>query len=69
MGCRKRIIRFSTRLLGRTIHQAAKRGDKDAVKELIESGVPPDERDNYGDTPLHYASSAGHMSIAKLLLD
>jgi ankyrin repeat protein len=56
------------RLFGKTIHQAAKRGDKTAVEHYLDSGISPHERDSYGDTPLHYAAYEGHLAIVELLI-
>jgi len=50
------------------IHQAAYHGDIDKVRELLQKGVKPDERDSFGGTALHAAMFQKNMEIVKLLL-
>ena len=50
------------------IHQAAYHGDLNKVKELLQKGVKPDERDSFGGTALHAAMFQKNMQIVKLLL-
>jgi len=38
------------------LHVAAQRGATNAVRLLLECGLPVDSRDDYGFTPLHYAA-------------
>ena len=48
---------------------AVKRGDLNAVKELLDKRVPVDCRDNEERTALMVASESGHVEMVKLLLD
>ena len=50
------------------IHQAAYHGDLNKVRELLQKGVKPDERDSFGGTALHAAMFQKNMEIVKLLL-
>ena len=49
------------------IHQAAKAGNIEAVKQHLAAGADVNKRDN-GETPLHYAAIKGHKEIAELLI-
>ena len=50
------------------IHKAAYNGDINKVRELLQKGVKPDERDSFGGTALHAAMFQKNMQIVKLLL-
>jgi ankyrin repeat protein len=50
------------------IHKAAYDGDINKVRELLQKGVKPDERDSFGGTALHAAMFQKNMEIVKLLL-
>ncbi len=52
------------------MHEAAKRGDLDAVRLLLEHGADPNAREP-GDntTPLHWAAAHGHVDVVRALLD
>ncbi|MGX5844359.1 ankyrin repeat domain-containing protein [Mesorhizobium sp. ArgA1] len=50
------------------IHDAAKKGDVAAVAAALDSGVGVDESDGSG-TPLYLAVRAGHLAVAKLLIE
>ena len=50
------------------IHKAAYNGDIKKVRELLQKGVKPDERDSFGGTALHAAMFQQNMEIVKLLL-
>ncbi|KAG2205093.1 hypothetical protein INT47_002187 [Mucor saturninus] len=54
---------------GTQLHKFASRGDRDAVKTLLESGAKPDEKDYAGWTALHEAALHGHIEVVKLLID
>ena len=51
------------------LHDAAKKGDADAVRQMIEGGAQIDTKDYYGKTPLHVVSESGHTKIAALLIE
>ena len=48
---------------------AVQDGDVDSVRRLIASGLPLDDFDQIGRTPLHYAVVAESVEMATLLLD
>ena len=50
------------------IHKAAYNGDINKVRELLQKGVKPDERDSFGGTALHAAMFQKNMQIVKLFL-
>src|SRR5215813_15241125 len=52
------------------LHEAARRGNLDAVRRLLEHGADPNAREP-GDntTPLHWAAAHGHVDIVRALLD
>ncbi|MEM1869850.1 MAG: ankyrin repeat domain-containing protein [Thermofilaceae archaeon] len=50
------------------LHQAAKAGDVDHVRTLLERGWSVNARDLKGWTPLHYAAVFGHVEVAELLI-
>ena len=50
------------------IHRAAYQGDIERVRELLQKGVKPDERDSFGGTALHAAMFQKNMEIVTLLL-
>ena len=52
------------------LHEAAKTGNIDRVRKLIEEGHSVWAVDSrFGLTPLHYAVRNGHVEIAKLLIE
>jgi ankyrin repeat protein len=54
---------------GRTaLMRAIDRGDKAAVRSLLERGVNLEEKDDEGYTALMYAASNGHTGIVRILL-
>jgi len=55
--------------LNKCLFGAAKEGDLDAVKSLIEKGADINAKDSDGRTPLMYASSYGYTEIVKLLIE
>ncbi len=48
---------------------AAKRGDVERVREVLEEGVSPDAKDGGGYTPLIHAAARGRLAVVELLLD
>jgi cytohesin len=50
------------------IHQAAKEGNIEAVKQHIAAGTDVNAKGEYGLTPLDYAAGEGHKEIAELLI-
>jgi hypothetical protein len=55
-------------VVGGPLHDAAKKGDVEAVKKLISQGASVNEKDYKGDTPLDWAASEGHTAIIELLV-
>jgi len=51
------------------LHRAAQDGNLEEVESLIESGYPPNQFDDIGKTPLHYAAEREHLLVMKALLD
>ena len=51
------------------LHITAKTGEKDIVKEIINTGIDINIADSAGNTPLHYASINGWIDIVVLLID
>ena len=47
---------------------AARSGDTEAVRSLLEGGADPDVAQGDGLTPLHLAAQQGHVEIADLLI-
>lgn len=54
---------------GTPLHIAARDGDFERVKQLVESGVPVDSVDENGERAAWYAVVASHHDIAKFLID
>ena len=50
------------------IHSAARNGNLNRVRTLLNRGVPVNARNAYGFTPLHKAASGGHVNVVKELL-
>ena len=51
-----------------SIHDAAHKGNIDAVKKHLAAGTDVDAKTRFGDTPLHYATFGGHKEVAELLI-
>src|SRR6478735_5091374 len=48
---------------------AARKGDAEAVKKLLDEGVDVNTRFRYNATALFYACDHGHVDVVKVLLD
>ena len=51
------------------IFYAARFGQTDTAEQLIEAGCDMNQKDHYGNTPLHEAIFYGNMDIAELFLE
>jgi len=51
-----------------SIHDAASKGDIEAVKQHIAAGTDVNAKGIVGETPLHYAAQAGQKEIVELLI-
>jgi outer membrane protein assembly factor BamB len=49
--------------------EAARKGEVEIIKQLLDEGVSPDARSEYGATAMHFAADKGHVAIVKLLLE
>ncbi|XP_069673228.1 ankyrin repeat domain-containing protein 1-like [Periplaneta americana] len=55
---------------GTPLHRAAGAGQTGVARELLSTeGTGVDPRDNFGDTPLHWAAERGHSATCRLLLN
>ena len=50
------------------LHDAAKRGNIDLLKECLVNRLPVNQMDPAGNTPLHWASRAGQLECVRELL-
>jgi len=50
------------------LHDAAKRGNIDLLKECLVNRLPVNQMDPAGNTPLHWAARAGHLDCLRELL-
>jgi ankyrin repeat protein len=50
------------------LHRAAQDGDVGEVERLLSVGYQPNEFDELGKTPLHYAAEGGHLQVIELLI-
>jgi len=58
------------REIDKELLKAAKFGDKDKIKELLEKGADVNARDNeYGYTGLIYTAKRGDLEMGKLLIE
>ncbi|MDP6527145.1 MAG: ankyrin repeat domain-containing protein, partial [Kiritimatiellia bacterium] len=51
-----------------SIHDAASKGDIEAVKQHIAAGTDANAKTSGGATPLHFAAQAGQKEIIELLI-
>jgi ankyrin repeat protein len=54
---------------GEELRRAASEGNLAKVKELLDAGVDVNAKNNYGGTPLSFASDRDHAEVVKLLLE
>lgn len=48
---------------------AARKGDLETVKTLLDKGAPLEAKTSYGQTPLYLAAMNGHQALVQFLLD
>ena len=51
-----------------SLHEAAKTGNIEAVKQHLDAGTDVNAEDHYKSTPLEFAAQGGHKKIAELLI-
>jgi len=51
------------------LHRAAEDGDLEEVRRLVAEGCDLDAFDEIAYTPLHYASTRGHIAVMRLLIE
>jgi outer membrane protein assembly factor BamB len=51
------------------LREAARRGDLEKAKSLLDAGVPVDAKNRYGATALFFAADRGHLELIQLLID
>jgi hypothetical protein len=51
------------------LQEAARKGNADAVKKLLDEGVDVNTKYRYGATAIFYACDHGHVDVVKVLLD
>lgn len=51
------------------LFEAARAGDVDRLRHLVDSGADVNRRDAWDSTPLYYACLTGHLPAARLLLE
>lgn len=51
------------------LHDAARSGNVEECRRLLDGGHQPSAFDELGKTPLHHAAEAQHLEVMKLLLD
>merc|ERR1711871_1669258 len=51
------------------LHAATKRGDVDAMTQLLDEGAEVNQVTESGETPLVLACAKGHVDVVRLLLD
>ncbi|MGL4677490.1 MAG: ankyrin repeat domain-containing protein [Brevinema sp.] len=52
-----------------SIHQAARAGDLDKIKQLVKFGINPKTKNIIGDTALRFATENNHMEVVKYLIE
>jgi hypothetical protein len=51
------------------LSKAAKKNKVDKLKEHLENGADPNERDKNGSSPLHHAAWPGHVETSRILIE
>ena len=51
-----------------SLHEAAKTGNIEAVKQHLDAGTDVNAEDHYKSTPLEFAAQGGHKKISELLI-
>lgn len=65
----KKMARRRDHEMGKSLRQAAKTGDVEAIRALVAAGVPVDHADgDYAQTALHYAAREGRKEAVDALL-
>jgi hypothetical protein len=54
---------------GEDLREAARRGDLEKAKALLDAGVPVDAKNRYGATALFFAADRGHLPLIQLLIE
>jgi ankyrin repeat protein len=60
---------LSTFAIAESLHEAAKQGDLESVRNALAEGVAVDITNNRGQTALLIAAQAGHAEVARALID
>ncbi|XP_041361936.1 osteoclast-stimulating factor 1-like [Gigantopelta aegis] len=61
-------VEENTESIDHPLHEAAKRGNTDFMRECINNRVSVNGLDKAGSTPLHWASHGGHVKALEILL-
>lgn len=63
------VATFTTAAIAGPLHDAARQGDFDAVREMIAEGADLDEKAQNGETPVILAVLGGHEEVARALIE
>jgi ankyrin repeat protein len=61
-------VESQTEEMEQPLHEAARRGNLDFLRQCLQHGVSGTGLDNAGNTPLYWASHAGHVDCVRELL-
>lgn len=61
-------VESQTEEVEQPLHEAARRGNLDFMRECLQQGVSGTGLDSAGNTPLYWASHAGHVDCVRELL-
>ena len=64
-----KMLHTSTIMANKTLHKAAKNGDRDALREALNAGADVNSRDDEGNTALHKSVAEDHAECVKILLE